>query len=259
MLTKNNFGSRVVLLVALTVSAGLLGACNGPTVPSIIDHIAVTPSADLTSIQVALVFSNSIQTGLAGQFAIKDYGNLFMSPYSQTTPFEIGFSLNTAVFNDQQYVSVTPTNFLPNGMPIGVGTPMVQINADQPISSQFDLYGYVDVANKSWLGVAAIFNFINDQYFPNGLSVSSTFLPNAAGQPGVLATVFGPTVGSDGSMLRAGGIAIFANVRQLTGHRENLYPQGAPIISGENAGYYRAHPKKLVKLQNRLIEQFNLQ
>ena len=60
-----------------------------------------------------------------------------------------------------------------------------------------------------------MFGFLSDAYFPAGLSISQSFLNNSQGAPAILASVFGPTLNMDGTLLRSGGIALFANVRQL--------------------------------------------
>jgi hypothetical protein len=253
----------VAVVVMVTISSVLSG-CNGKDL-KIIDHVSFKPSDNLETVRVSLVFQNNIQAELSGGLYIKDYGMVFVNPYTSAEPFEVGFSLNTKVFNDQDYVKLTPTDVLPNGLPMGLGYPVAEIKGAKPISSQFDLYGYVDVLHTSWLGAAAIFGFINNQYFPDGLSISQVFLRDASGNPGVIASVFGPTLKPDGSMARAGGIALFANVRQLIAHHaigENaqeltLRPELLPVISGPRAPEYEGNYKKLRGLEGSLVKAFN--
>ena len=204
---------------------------------------------------MSLVFANTIQTTRCRVPVVGDYGYLFVDPYTPAQNFEVGFSLDTAIVNDQQYVHLAPTEVFPDGTPIGVGYGLVQVQAASPVSSKFDLYGYVDVLHRSWLGAAAIFSFLNnDQYFPSGLNISQVFLRDSAGDPGVIATVFGPTVDISGHTTRAGGIAVLANFKQLLasgslgrpGHPAFLRPEATlPRVEGRRAGEYRGKPAKL--------------
>lgn len=264
MFKKCEFLARVGVIVLSFGAAVFAGGCNSNF--NLIDHVSVQPSSDLSSVNVTLVFTNNIQTSLSGSFDVGDYGYLFVNPYAPAEPFEVGFQLETSIFNDQNYVHLTPTAVLPNGLPIGAGVPLVQIQAASPISSQFDLYGYVDVLHASWLGAAAIFSFINDQYFPNGLSISQVFLRDSAGDPGVIASVFGPTVDSTGTMTRAGGIALFANVRQLINGNAiganarpitTYRPELLPIVSGPRAAEYEGNYTKLRAVEASLVRAFN--
>ena len=255
--------SRVGLVFGGFAYAMLMGGCN--PVISFIDHISFAPSSNLETVRVSVVFSSNIKSDLAGGFVIKDYGFLFINPYTQSEPFEVGFSLNTSIANDQDYVNITPTQILPNGMPIGIDYALVELRGKTPISSKFDLFGYVDVLHAAWLGAAGIFSFLTDQYFPSGLSVSQTFMPDAQGKPGIIASVFGPSLNTDGTLRRAGGVAVFANIKQLVQHPEAInskgeqvfYPYGRLKVEGPDAAAYRADPRKLLVLQNQVIEGFN--
>jgi hypothetical protein len=242
----------------------LSSGCN--VQQNLIDHVAFQPSSDLSTISVALVFTSNIQTTMNGLFNVEQYGQIFVDGYTSAQPFEVGFTLNTAIFNDQNYVKLTPTAFLPNGSPNGIGYPMAEISPVTPITSVFNLYGYVDILHQSWLGLASIFSFINNQYFPNGLSLSEAFLTNSTGAPGLIASVFGPTVDNQGNMTQAGGISIFANVRQLiaghlirAGETTIVRPSGPATLSGERAAEFAGHPAKLRQLQEQLISAFNSQ
>lgn len=231
-----------------------------PATP-LIDHVSVKSAPNLESIKISLFFSNTIKSELAGGFMVKDYGFLFVNPYTPSEPFELGFSLNIGLFKDPEYISLRPTTVLPNGIALGLEYPLVEVKNTHPASSKFDLYAYVDISHSAWLGTAAIFEFINDQYFPNGLSVSQTFMPDAQGRPSVIASVFGPTTQADGTMKRAGGITVLANVKQLFTHPNEaefiLYPHSKMVIEGPNAEVYQGNPRKLLRLQNRLIRGLN--
>jgi hypothetical protein len=235
----------------------------------LIEKVTFKPSQNLEVIRVSLVFGSKIKSDFAGSFSIKDYGYLFLNPYTTTQPFEIGFDLNTSIVNEQDYIDITPTTVLPNGLPIGIPQAVVEIKSPTPIHPKFDIFGYVDILSKSWLGLAAMFSQI-DEYFPMGLSVSQSFLSNAQGAPGVFASVFGPTVGSDGSIVRSGGIAVFANVRQLIedmkAGRIKPTPEGEFVfepsdeeiqLNGPAAPYYEEHPEALEGLYRRLLKSMN--
>jgi hypothetical protein len=254
---------RGVSTLGLALGLALTGsACKSG--PSLIQKVTFKPSDNLEVVRVSLVFSSSIQSDLAGGFSLKDYGYLFVNPYTPSQPFEIGFDLNTSIINDQDYIKLTPTEVLPNGIPIGLPNAVVEIRALNPISPKFDLYGYVDVLKLNWIGVATMFGFLDDRYFPAGLSLSQAFLRDQQGRPGMIASVFGPTVSGDGTLLRNGGIALFANVRQLIaqagghppGQEQEFYPEGLVEVAGQGAEELRAHPAKLQAIQSRLIEGF---
>ncbi len=256
---------KVATHLAIAVLVFSTGCKNGGL--KLIDSITFKPSDDLEVVRISLVFSRNVKSDLAGAFSIKDYGFLFINPYNQTEPFEVGFSLNTRIVNDQDFVNLTPTQVLPNGLPIGgPDYALVQISSPTPISSKFDLFGYADVLRGDWLGVAAMFTFINDQYFPEGLSIGQTFMRNQQGDPGVIAKVFGPTLKVDGTLERAGGIAVFANVRQLidkglvgpNAKPRKFYPeQTMPLVEGPQSPKYRGNLKALQRIQNNLIRGFN--
>jgi hypothetical protein len=251
--------SALLLASALT----LLSACKGNN--ALIEKVTFKPSENLEVVRVSLVFSSRIQSDLAGGFSLKDYGYLFVNPYTPSQPFEIGFDLNTSIVNDQDYVKLSPTEVLPNGIPIGLPNAVVEVRAPSPISSKFDLFGYVDVLRLNWLGVSAMFGFLDDKYFPAGLSLSQAFLRNNEGRPGVIGSVFGPTVAGDGTLIRNGGIALFANVRQLIsqiggsrpGETLEFYADGTVEVSGQGADAIRNQPERLREIQENLIRGFS--
>jgi hypothetical protein len=254
--TLKSLAPRASLIALVAVTAISATACKGRT--ALIDHVTFEPSANLETIKVSLVFSNNVQTDLAGGFALKDYGYLFVNPFTTAAPFEVGFNLNTSIVSDQDYVSIQPTEVLPNGAPIGLDHALVEIKSPAPVSSKFDIYGYVDVSKQEWLGTAAIFSFINDKYFPNGLALNQSFLRDAQGIPSIMASVFGPSLSADGTVKRAGGIALFANVKRLiSGHQPTvIYANELPVAIGENAAQYQS-PKAMMALENSLVRAFN--
>lgn len=258
-------GMRGLLgMAVLSISTVLFASgCN----QKVIDHVAFQVSPDAKQLSVALVFANNIQSNIAGSFPIQNYGSIFVQQYSATQPFELGFNLDTSIVNDQNYVHLTPTTFLPNGVPLGLSYPLVQIQAAQPISKQFDLSGYIDVANQTWFGGAVSFNFFNDTNFPPGMAISGAFAQNSAGAPGILAYVYGATVNTDGTMRTPGGIAVLANVKQLAGiaaQRGGGVIELKPIsedqvrIYGEHAGEWSQAPSAAwLELQEKFIRLMN--
>ncbi|OFZ81395.1 MAG: hypothetical protein A2583_05840 [Bdellovibrionales bacterium RIFOXYD1_FULL_53_11] len=247
---------KAAIIFAALMAIGL-GGCKKQT---IIDHVSVVPSDDLMNMSLSLVFADNIQTTMSGDITTP-YGNFFMIPYATTQPFEIGFNLDMSIFYDQEYVGLTPTTMLPNGTPIGIPYPVIEIKKPTPIHEKFDIYGYVDIGHYSWIGVAAIFSFMNDKYFPAGLSVSQVFLRNDLGQPAILASVFGPTLNPDNTIKVAGGISVFANVKQLIeeygAEPMNFKAEHRAKAIGPNAGRLR-NPGEWRRIESKLVEGFNL-
>jgi hypothetical protein len=252
--------ARIVTVALLVMALGMTG-CKKQT--SMIDHVSFKAADSLESVRLSLVFAKSVKSTMAAGFNIKDYGYLFVNPATETAPFEIGFDLATSIVNDQDYVQLTPTTVMPNGIALPINYAVVQIQGENPISSKMDLYAYVDVLHGQYVGAAAIFKVL-DEYFPEGLSVNQVFMRDHQGRPGVIASIFGPeTDVHDGNVVtRSGGISVFANVKQLLGKTvpnqvvnvkasENVY------LTGSRAKQYDAQPMELRRLESRLIEGLN--
>lgn len=206
------------LLRQLKLAVGLLfifASLTGCKKQELIDKVTFTPSENLEVIRVALVFKKDVNLNLSTTFILKEYGSLFVNAATASTPFEVGFNLNTSIINDQEYAHFEPVEHLPNGASLGIGYPVVEIRSPEPVSADFDIFGYVDVTHGSWLGAATMFKFTNNPYFPIGMTVTKAFLQDSEGRPGVLASVFGPMFNSDGSVKRSGGIALMANIKQV--------------------------------------------
>jgi hypothetical protein len=231
----------------------------------LIDRVTFKPSDNLEVVRVSLVFTPNVKSDLAGALALKEYGYLFVNPYTPDQPFEVGFDLNTSIVNDQDYVRLTPTDVLPNGVPIGIGHTIVEVRGANPIHPKFDLFGYVDVLRTSWLGIAAMFGFLDDKFFPSGLTITQVFKRDDQGRPRILASVFGPTLNEDGSLRRAGGIALFVNVRGLitggafeTGKELTFQAEPIPYLSGPSAELYEGKFGALRRIETNLIRGLNL-
>lgn len=249
-------------LTSILLAGSLLLAATGcKNENRLIEKVTFTPSENLEAVTVSLVFGSSVQADLAGGFALKDYGYLFINPFTEEKPFEVGFSLNTDIVNEQDYVNLEPTTVYPNGVPIGLPYALAQINAPKPINANFDLYGYVDVLHGKWLGVAAIFNFMSDKNFPADLAVTQAFMRDGQGKPAILASVFGPSV-DNGTLVRHGGIMLLANVRQLIDQAKDkreitFYPEQGLYINGGDAARYQRQPQRLRKLESAVIKGLN--
>ena len=250
---------RGALACACLAAAIAFSGCG----QKVIDHVAFQISPDQKDISVALVFSSDVQSNLSGTFPIKTYGDIFVQPYSSAQPFELGFAMNLAVVNDSDYIHLTPTLSLPNGVPLGIGYPIVEISGASPISPSFDLAGYVDISEQKWFGGAATFSFISPNSFPVGTALTATFDQDANGNPGIMAYVFGPEVDSLGNVQRPGGIAVLANIKQLAGISAQhpggiveLPPDQEIKLSGAEADRYESFPA-LMRLQDKFVEELN--
>src|SRR5437868_4784272 len=95
----NALAALALLTAALTL---LTTGCDDKY--KIIDHVTFKPSENLEVIRVSIVFKNTIQTDLAGGLQLKNYGYVFVNPYTPAQNFEVGFDLDTAIVNDQDYV-----------------------------------------------------------------------------------------------------------------------------------------------------------
>ncbi len=259
----------ITAFIAGAMAIGGLAGCNKDT--ALFKKVDITISDNLEVVRLALQFTDKIQSDLSATFAIKEYGAAFMHPYTGAQPFEVGFDLNTSIVNEQDYVNLEPTTVFPNGVPMGIPYAVVEVSGGKPISDKFDMFGYVDVLHQSWLGAAGIFSFLQDKYFPEGLAISQVFTRDDGGMPAVLGSVFGPVKKPDGSLARAGGVALLANVRFLVeksgpgNHMVNggkaiqlsFEPEPHVILSGPSADQYEGRYDRLLRLRDRFIERMN--
>ena len=250
------------LVVVAGVLSGLLGAsCNGNPAKQYIDKATFKLSDDLKSARVALVFTDKVKAAFETDFAIKDYGSVFTLPFVDgKQSFSAGFDLNMNVVYDNGYVQLEPTSYLPNGLPLGLPNPVVAVPAGSVAGGAAQFLAYVDIKGLSWLGMATMIEAV-DQNFPSGLSISQVFRRNSEGVPEVFGSFFGPTLNSDGSVAKAGGLAIFANVKSLIAAAKEqgsdtieLRPEAKLELSGPAAAYYRAHPAELSKVGHAYVE-----
>lgn len=250
----------VLALSCLALLAFLPGfSCSKP----LISDVAFSVEPNLETLKIALNFSKDVQTDLGGSFDVKNYGAIEVEPTTPTTPFNVGFRLNLGIVNDQDYVRLTPVTTLPSGQPLpfNVNRAMAQVKLVNQINPNFDVYAYVDIVGKEWLGVAVTLKFINNKYFPAGLSVSKQFLKNSQGLARAAGSVFGPKVDSNGQLLIPGGIALFANAKAIiqdakgSGQLEGT-DKGSKLMlfNGLQAPYYEKHPRAAFQLQQAFKE-----
>ena len=93
-------GSKTVLLFFILSSLVFSGCRENRNRPRLIEQVLFNVSPNLEFISLSLQFTQSIRSNLQGDFPIKNYGNLFVSPWTSTSPFELGFRLNTENEND---------------------------------------------------------------------------------------------------------------------------------------------------------------
>lgn len=259
--------SLVTVSLIAGASAALTG-CRGQS--KLIEKVNVQVYENLEAVRVSLVFTNKVKSDLAFSFALKEYGYAFLSPHTATQPFEVGFDLNTSIVNEQDYAHLQPTTVFPNGVPMGLPYALAEVRAETQLHSKFDAYAYVDVLLQSWLGTATMFRFPKQEYFPRGLTISQVFLRDAQGNPGVIASIFGPELNSNGSVKRSGGIALLANVKQLVSmHRAKMNPsQHQPptltlysepnlYLNGPAARKYEGNAKALRGIEANIIQGLN--
>ncbi len=180
-----------------------------------IEKVVFEPSADLTNIHFSLIFSDDVKIKYDKKFKIKDFGYVYLEKYRKNqNPFQIGVNLKTSIVNEQDYVNIQPTDKLPNNMSLPVAFPMIAIRSNESLAPGFDFLAYIDVKYKSWIGVVALFD-PTDESFPADLMLSQIFLRDQAGNPALVAQIFGPHQMADGTKKQA-GVALFGNFRALT-------------------------------------------
>lgn len=208
----------------------LAAGCNGGGSNNVVDKVTFKYLPESNTAQVKMIFANTVQPVMAGQFFIENgYGTIFMTPFTQTQPFELGYEFNMNVLTDPLIGSMEKTDSLPNGINLGIGYPVVQIAPKDSSTDKFNMYGYVDVTNLKWMGASAMFKFMNDKNFPAGMAITNIFKLDNNKKPAIVAHVFGALLDNDGTLIRNGGIAVLANVRYLIDSNSGRAP-GEEIV-----------------------------
>ena len=89
---------------------------------------------------------------------------------------------------------------MPNGIAIGVGHKLVEIGTKEPIDDKYDIFAYLDVLEKSWLGMATMLKFLDNDILQPDVYVNKVFARDDDLRPILLAHFFGPVLNDDGSM-----------------------------------------------------------
>jgi hypothetical protein len=209
------------LLIKLSTFLLAITFLSGCKTNNVLDQVNFEVAPNRESLTVTVNFDPSIQADFGGSYLVKNYGSVFVDPYvSKDEPFKVGFNLNTSIFFDNEYMTLTPTSMLPTGTPIPSLIGRVMVSARIPNLNTPNLipYIYVDIpqvpSDGVWVGTVVLMNFTN-QYFPAGLSISENFLKGRNGVPRLTAMVFGPKVDQNNHIIVPGGIAIFANIKAL--------------------------------------------
>ena len=239
--------SVVLCACVLAVLPGISG-CD----KSIISGVAYKIEPNIETVKLQLNFSQDVESDLGGSFPVKDYGSIEIEPSTPDSPFNVGFRLNLALVYDGDFtdpVKFKPVRDLPSGQVIPIqdlNRAMVQVKLKNEINQNFDVYAYIDVVGKEWIGLAMTLKFLNTKYFPAGLSISKNFLKDESGRARGVGAVFGPKVDGTGHMLVPGGIALFGNVAALL-KSTNLGGSDkgslAYFFDGPTAPYYRDNPR----------------
>ncbi|HLE00452.1 MAG TPA: hypothetical protein VJB59_09340 [Bdellovibrionota bacterium] len=254
--------SRMMKLAGLLVLIVISMASTGCGKKGILDHVVVTPTDNFQNVRVSLFFKSDVQLLLDGKIGVGEYGHVYMYPWTAGRPFEMGFELKSSVFHEPGYVSLKPTMYLPNGAPIGLPYPVVEVGSEQPVTPSFDLYGYVDVEHLSWLGMAGIFEISENSDIPAGLTLTQVFLRDETGVPTLFASVLGPAFNTDGSVKQRAGLALFANIKALAlktraGEPTILKPEKKIYVTGPVATDTPRNKADLIRLQRDIIAEAN--
>ncbi len=259
-MTRN---SRTLSCIVLAIAFLSLGSSGCNTSNALISGVTFNVAPNVETLKVQLNFANSIQSDLGGTFDVAasgtDYGTIEIEPSSPTNPFNVGFLLNLNIVNEQKYVNLTPVQDLPSGQPIPIpnlNRAFAKIQLDNQLNPNFDVYAYVDVAGKQWLGLALTLKFLNNKYFPAGLSLSQGFVKDKAGNNQIYGAVFGPKVDNNGNMTNPGGIALFANAATLIAGAKDSSETADTFVKadkfylfqGPNADFYNNDRKQAAKL-----------
>lgn len=254
---------KTLFLLVMSFSlVALLPGISGCDKP-LISGVSFSIEPNMETLKVQLNFSSDLQTDLGGAFDVnadgRDYGQIEVEPSSPNSPFNVGFRLNLAIVNEQKYVSLEPVTTLPSGQPIpiaGLNRAFAKVALKNEINPNFDVYAYVDVVGKEWLGLALTLKFINNKFFPAGLSLSKGFVKAKDGNNQVYGAVFGPKVDNEGNMKVPGGIALFANAKSLiAGARAGTNPtegndkgENFALFQGPQAAYYNDNEQAAIAL-----------
>ncbi len=213
MRTYKNTG-RALSVAVLVCTSFFSAGCRDA--PRLVEKVLFSVSPNLEFITVEIDFGPQLKVDIQGSFPISHYGELFLNPWTEVSPFSAGFRLNTNVFNEQDLIRLTPTTVLANGstLPLPINTALVEVRAPNPIHDAVDPMGYVDILGKRWLGAAAEVAAL-ERALPEGLSLAHDFfVDSVTGRPAVVVAVYGPAPKGSGYEA-TGGVAFFGDAARL--------------------------------------------
>lgn len=174
------------------------------------------------TLTVKLIFSQDVKTDMGGTFDITrdgiNYGQIEVDPTVPDAPFSIGFKLNTSIVNNPTIVNTPPVSELPSGqaLPIpGLNRPLVKVPLTNDVNPNFDVFAYVDVIGKQWLGLAITLKFLDNKFFPAGLVLNPGYSKGKDGKFRIYGAVLGPQIDNNGTLVVPGCIALFADATGL--------------------------------------------
>lgn len=203
-----------LLVTSLVCICLLASGCRDA--PRLVEKVAFAVSPNLEFIEVSVDFGPQLKSDLEGAFPISRYGELFINPWTEVSPFSAGFRLNTNVFNDQDLIRLVPTSVLPNGssLPLPINAALVAVRSPTPVHEEVDPLGYVDVLGRRWLGAAAEVTALS-RALPEGLALAHDFFADTrTGKPAIVAAVYGPAP-KDSGYEATGGVAFFGDAGRL--------------------------------------------
>lgn len=200
-------------LVALFVTAlsVLATGCN----TKVVDQVKAEVFPNLESVRISLLFDKGIQSPMGGSYEVGNYGSLFLDPSTANAPLTAGFDLKLSVVNDTNYIHYTPTTLLPSEDPLPgvINRALAQVKMERKVGDKWDVYAYLDILGREWLGVVVMLDAVDEKNFPAGLSIMENFLKDSQGNARASAVAFGAHT-SNGKTT-SGGFGIFANVASL--------------------------------------------
>ncbi len=179
----------------------------------LLDKLEYTISPTQDSVQIELQFTKLFPSYFEGLYELKDYGNIFLSPYKKRNPFKIGFSLKPELFNDPDLLKLKTTTTLPTGktLPPTINRALVKSNLNSN-NIDYSIYLYADTFGKEWAGVVILFNEYDSKHMPRDYFITQDYFKAADGSSRATVVVFGPTNINKLSVEMPAGIAIFANL-----------------------------------------------
>ena len=176
------------------------------------------------------------QINLAGNVDIMQYGSLYFVPPTPENGTKFGVTVNTNSFIPENWLDYGPTTTLPTGVPLPnwiEGGSLVRVQVPPVQNNYVTPDVYFGIEGDYYLGIGLTFNFINDQSFPEGLSIQQIFY-NKQHEPIVGGTFYGPRLNMDGTMAVPGGLFVAANLTHII--EGSYYTQHGLFVGFDDGG-----------------------